>query len=202
MNSPRERARAEIYLVRHGETAWSITGQHTGWTDLPLTAGGELQARGLERRLGKVNFSHVLASPLRRARKTCELAGFAASEVLDRDLVEWNYGDYEGHTLAEIRRNSPDWELFRDGCPGGESVAAISERVDRIVARLRALQGSVVIFSSGHVLRVLASRWVAASASLGRVLALDPASISVLGYEHGGENGVVRLWNDAPREVN
>jgi len=187
---------AEIYLVRHGETAWSVTGQHTGWTDLALTVHGEAQARGLERRLSSLNFEHVLSSPLTRARRTCELAGFAAAGVLDADLMEWNYGDYEGRTLAEIRSTRPDWDLFRDGCPGGESVAAITERADRVVSRLHALEGNVAIFSSGHVLRVLAARWVGALASLGRSLALDPASICVLGYDHGGADPVVRLWND------
>jgi broad specificity phosphatase PhoE len=197
----RESAPAAIYLVRHGETAWSVTGQHTGWTDLALTAHGEAQARGLERALAGLNFAHVLSSPLRRARRTCELAGFAASEVLDPDLMEWNYGDYEGRTLAEIRSTRPGWELFRDGCPGGESVAAIAERADRVVSRLHALEGDVAIFSSGHVLRVLAARWLGASAALGRGLALDPACISVLGYDHGGADPVVRLWNDPQHDL-
>jgi broad specificity phosphatase PhoE len=194
-------APADVYLIRHGETAWSVTGQHTGWTDLALTAHGEAQARGLEQRLAGLNFNHVLSSPLTRARRTCELAGLAASEVLDPDLIEWNYGDYEGLTLAEIRRTRPGWELFRDGCPGGESVADITARADRIVSRLRMLEGSVAIFSSGHVLRVLAARWVGAPASLGRSLALDPACVCVLGYDHGGADRVVRLWNDPQHEL-
>lgn len=200
MRPLRESAATEVYLVRHGETAWSVTGQHTGWTDLPLTAHGETQAGALKKRLGEASFDHVLSSPLKRARRTCELAGFAGSEVLDPDLMEWNYGEYEGRTLREIHRLRPEWDLFRDGCPGGESVAAISGRADRTVSRLRALTGRVVLFSSAHFLRVLGSRWIEATAGFGRGLALDPASISVLGYEHDGADPVLRLWNVSPRE--
>jgi len=196
VSSVREPLSAQVYLVRHGETAWSVSGQHTGWTDLALTAHGEAQARRLQGRLGSVNFDHVLSSPLQRARRTCELAGFAAAEILDSDLLEWNYGDYEGRTLAEIRRTRPDWELFRDGCPGGESVAEVTERVDRVLSRVRMLRGAVALFSSGHVLRVLGARWLGAPASLGRGLALDPACICVLGFDHDGADPVVRLWND------
>jgi len=185
-----------IYLVRHGETAWSVTGQHTGRTDLTLTSHGEEQARGLEPRLKGLRFEHVLSSPLRRALRTCELAGFADRATLDSDLLEWDYGEYEGRTLAEIRQDRPEWELFRDGCPGGESVIQITERVDRVVSRLRPLEGNVLIFSSGHVLRVLAARWIDNSADLGRRLALDPTGVCVLGYDHGGLDSVIRLWND------
>jgi broad specificity phosphatase PhoE len=201
VRSLQESAPTEIYLIRHGETAWSLTGQHTGRTDLALTAHGEAQARGLARRLQHLNFKHVLSSPLRRARRTCELAGFAASAVLDPNLLEWNYGDYEGRTLAEIRSMRPGWELFRDGCPGGESVAQMTERVDQVVSRLRMLEGSVAIFSSGHVLRVLGARWVGAAASLGRGLALDPACICVLGYDHHGADPVVHLWNEPQHDL-
>ncbi len=186
----------DIYLVRHGETAWSVTGQHTGRSDLTLTPHGEEQARGLEPRLKGLRFEHVLSSPLRRALRTCELAGFADRATLDSDLLEWDYGQYEGRTLAEIRQGRPDWELFRDGCPGGESVIQITERVDRVVSRLRPLEGNVLIFSSGHVLRILAARWVDNSADLGRRLALDPTGVCVLGYDHGGLDSVIRLWND------
>lgn len=186
-----------LYLVRHGETAWSLTGQHTGRTDIPLTPEGEAQARRLVTRLRAVRFDHVLSSPLLRARQTCELAGLARPARLDPELVEWDYGDYEGRTTAEIHRERPGWELFRDGCPGGESVAQITERADRVVARLRQLDRRTVVFSSGHILRVLAARWVAASSELGRRLALDPASVSVLGYEHDGEDSVIHLWNDS-----
>jgi broad specificity phosphatase PhoE len=185
-----------VYLVRHGETAWTITGQHTGRTDLALTARGEEQARALAPRLKGLRFDHVLSSPLRRALRTCELAGFAGPARPDQDLLEWDYGHYEGRTLAEIHRERPDWELFRDGCPGGESVLQISERADRVVSRVRALKGDVLIFSSGHMLRVLAARWIDGSAALGRRLVLDPACVCVLGYDHDGLDSVIRLWND------
>jgi broad specificity phosphatase PhoE len=186
----------DIYLVRHGETAWSITGQHTGRTDLALTPRGEDQARALAPKLKGLRFDHVFSSPLQRARRTCELAGFAASATLDPDLLEWDYGHYEGRTLAQIHQERADWELFRDGCPGGESVTQISERADRVVSRARASKGNVLIFSSGHILRVLAARWIDSSAALGRRLALDPACVCVLGYDHGGLDSVIRLWND------
>lgn len=188
--------RREIYLVRHGETVWSVSGQHTGLTDLPLTEDGEAQARRLKERLRPVTFEHVFSSPLQRARRTGELAGFAGSMVLDPNLVEWNYGEYEGRTSAEIRRAKPEWELFRDGCPGGESASDITERADSIATRLRTLAGRVLIFSSGHFLRVLAMRWLAAPTALGRGLALDPACVSILGYDHGESDRIIRLWND------
>jgi broad specificity phosphatase PhoE len=186
----------EIYLVRHGETAWSITGQHTGRTDLALTSQGEEQARALAPRLLGLRFDHVLSSPLRRALRTCELAGFSSLATLDQELVEWDYGHYEGQTLAQIHRERPDWELFRDGCPSGESVLEITERVDRVVSRLRALEGNVLIFSSGHVLRLLAARWIDGPPPLGRRLMLDPACVCVLGYDHNGLDSVIRRWNE------
>jgi broad specificity phosphatase PhoE len=187
--------RGNVYLVRHGETAWTITGQHTGRTDLALTSRGEEQARTVGPRLGGLHFDHVFSSPLRRALRTCELAGFADRATLDQDLLEWDYGHYEGRTLADVHRERPDWELFRDGCPGGESVAQITERADRVVSRLRALEGTVLIFSSGHLLRVLAARWIDGPAALGRGLVLDTACLCVLGYDHGGLDRVIRLWN-------
>jgi broad specificity phosphatase PhoE len=187
--------RDDVYLVRHGETAWTITGQHTGRTDLALTSQGEEEARAVGPRLKGLTFNHVLSSPLQRALRTCELAGFGGVATLDPELLEWDYGHYEGRTLAEIHRERPDWELFRDGCPGGESVLQITERVDRVVSRLRALEGNVLIFSSGHVLRVLAARWVDGAAALGRRLVLDPACVCVLGYDHGRLDSVIRLWN-------
>jgi broad specificity phosphatase PhoE len=189
-------ARTDVYLVRHGETAWTITGQHTGRTDLALTCRGEEEARALGPRLKGLRFDHVLSSPLRRALRTCELAGFMGLATLDRDLLEWDYGLYEGRTLVDIHQERPEWELFRDGCPSGESVLQITARVDRIVSRLRALKGSVLIFSSGHVLRVLAARWIDSSAALGRRLVLDPACVCVLGYDHRGTDSVIRLWNN------
>jgi broad specificity phosphatase PhoE len=195
----RTSAQGDVYFVRHGETAWSLTGQHTGLTDLPLTAHGEEQARALVPALAQVHFDHVFSSPLQRALRTCELAGFAGRAALDRELVEWNYGDYEGHTLAQIRAERPGWELFRDGCPGGESVAQITERADRVIARLRSLSGHTAIFSSGHVLRVLAARWLGQPVALGRNLVLDPACICIVGYDHDGADDVIRLWNDTRR---
>ena len=188
-------ARANVYLVRHGETTWSITGQHTGRTDLALTPRGEEEARALASRLNDLVFDHVLTSPLKRAQRTCELAGYAGVAALDPDLVEWDYGQYEGRTLVAVHKERPEWELFRDGCPGGESVPQISDRADRVAARLRALEGNVLIFSSGHLLRVLASRWIDGPAALGRNLVLDPACLCLLGYDHGGLDSVIRLWN-------
>jgi broad specificity phosphatase PhoE len=201
-NSPtptRAATRREIFLIRHGETAWSLTGQHTGWTDLPLTEDGERQARRLRERLGTMPFEHVFSSPLQRARRTAELAGFGDSIVLDPELAEWNYGHYEGRTSADIRRSRPEWDLFRDGCPGGESVAEITQRADAIAFRLQMLAGRVLIFSSGHVLRVLAARWLQVPTAFGRGLALDPACVSVLGYDHAESDRVIRSWNEAHR---
>jgi broad specificity phosphatase PhoE len=190
------KVRDDVYLVRHGETAWSITGQHTGRSDLALTSQGENQARTLGLRLKNLTFDHVLSSPLRRALRTCELAGFMGRAILDPEILEWNYGLYEGRTRVEIQRERPEWDLFRDGCPGGESVLQITERVERVLSRLRALEGNVLIFSSGHVLRVLAARWIECSAALGRRLVLDPGCVCVLGYDHDGTDSVIRLWNE------
>ncbi len=187
-----------VYLVRHGETAWSKSGQHTGRTDIDLTPRGEEQARRLAGQLKNLKVDHVFSSPLRRAQRTCELAGFGGSATLDRDLLEWDYGRYEGKTLAQIHEENPGWDLFRDGCPGGESVSAVLSRADRVVTRLETLQGNALLFSSGHLLRVLAARWLGKDVTLGRNLALDPASISILGYEHAGAENVIRLWNDTP----
>jgi broad specificity phosphatase PhoE len=185
-----------VCLARHGETAWSITGQHTGLTDLPLTEQGERNARRLGQRLSGQKFGRVFTSPLKRATRTCELAGFRDTAEVDRLLVEWNYGTYEGRTTAEIRRERPDWELFRDGCPGGETPHDVSNRADRVVERLRAIQDHVLLFSSGHFLRVLAARWLNREASIGSHLLLRTASLSVLGYEHDLLHPVIRLWND------
>jgi probable phosphoglycerate mutase len=196
-----KQGQGNVYVVRHGETAWSLSGQHTGLTDLALTPRGEEQARGLAQWLRGMTFDHVFSSPLQRARRTCELAGFGGVAALDADLVEWNYGVYEGRTSAQIRQSNPSWELFRDGCPGGESVAEITARANRVVSRLHALEGNVLIFSSGHMLRVLAARWLAADTALGRNLVLDPACISMLGYDHHGADPVIRRWNHSPEEM-
>jgi probable phosphoglycerate mutase len=185
-----------VYLARHGETAWTVSGQHTGLTDLPLTEHGERNARRLGQRLKGLTFAHVLTSPLQRARRTCELAGFGEVAAIDRDLVEWNYGACEGKKTAEILQERPDWQLFRDGCPGGESPVEIGNRADRVVARLRALDSDTLLFSSGHFLRVLAARWCGLQVSFGRYLVLTVATLSVLGYEHNRNEPVIRLWND------
>ena len=186
-----------VYLARHGETAWSLSGQHTGRTDLPLTANGERNATRLGERLRGLTFAKVITSPLQRASRTCELAGFGARAEVDADLVEWDYGEYEGRTSAEIRANRADWDLFRDGCPGGESPAQVSERADRVVQAIRAVSGNVLLFSSGHFIRVLAGRWLGLGpGSAGQYLLLSTASLSGLSYEHSVSRPVIRLWND------
>ena len=185
-----------IYVARHGETAWSLSGQHTGVTDLPLTDRGERNARRLGERLKGLTFTQVLTSPLQRAARTCELAGFGDGAEVDRDLLEWNYGDYEGRRTAEIHVERPDWQLFRDGCPGGESPTQVGARADRVVRRLRAIQGDVLLFSSGHFLRMLAARWLGLEPAAGRFFLLSTASVSVLSYEHNLSEPVIRLWND------
>ncbi|HVN44517.1 MAG TPA: histidine phosphatase family protein [Steroidobacteraceae bacterium] len=195
-DAPRAAPLAPLYLVRHGETAWSLTGQHTGRLDLPLTPLGECNARALAERLATVRFKCVLTSPLRRVRRTCELAGFAASAVIDADLTEWDYGAYQGKTLAQIRAERPGWDIFRDGCPQGESPAQVAERADRVIARVRAVPGEVLIFSSGHLLRVLAARWLGFDATLARHLLFDTTAISVLAHERGATAPAIRLWND------
>jgi probable phosphoglycerate mutase len=183
-------------LVRHGETAWSLTGQHTGRTDVPLTPRGEENARQLGRRLAGSAFALVLASPLGRARRTCELAGYGDRAELCDDLLEWNYGDYEGLTSAEIRAKRPGWLLFRDGCPNGESPPEVQARLERLVARLHGLEGDGLLFAHGHILRSLASVWLGQGLGLGARLALSPASVSVLGYDHNRDEPVLKLWND------
>ena len=185
-----------IYLARHGETAWTLSGQHTGLTDLPLTEHGEQNAIHLGERLKGLAFAKVFTSPLQRAHRTCELAGFGPVAEIDPNLVEWNYGEYEGLTSAQVRAKNPDWKLFRDGCPGGETVAQIGARADRVVARVRAIQGNVLLFSSGHFLRVLASRWLGLDASAGQYFLLSTAALSELGYEHDLSEPVICLWND------
>jgi len=186
-----------VYLARHGETAWTVSRQHTGLTDLPLTERGERTARRLEERLRGLTFAAVLTSPLQRAARTCELAGFKAVAEVDQDLVEWDYGQYEGRRTAEIRAERPGWELFRDGCPGGESPQQVSVRADRIVKRVRAVSGNVLIFTSGHFMRVLATRWLGLEPSVNcKFFMLSTASLSALGYEHDVTRPVIRLWNE------
>ena len=186
-----------VYIARHGETAWSLSGQHTGRTDLPLTPNGERNARRLGERLKGLTFVRVFTSPLQRASRTCELAGFGPVAERDPDLTEWDYGRYEGLRSAEILAERPDWQLFRDGCPGGESPSQIGERADRVVERVRAVNANVLLFSSGHFIRVLAARWLALGpGSAGRYFLLSTASLSALGYEHNHSHPVIRLWND------
>ena len=186
-----------VYLARHGETAWSLSGQHTGLTDLPLTVHGEHTARRLGERLKRLTFLRVYSSPLQRARRTCELAGFSSVAEIDPDLVEWDYGEYEGRRGADIRAERPDWNLFRDGCPGGETPKQVSERADRVISRARTLAGNVLLFSSGHVIRVLASRWLGLETSANsRYLMLSTASLGALGYENDLSKPVIRFWND------
>jgi broad specificity phosphatase PhoE len=186
-----------VYLARHGETAWSLSGQHTGLTDLPLTERGESNARRLKERLRGVTFAKVFTSPLQRATLTCELAGFGAVAEIDRDLLEWNYGEYEGRTTKDIQRERPDWQLFRDGCPGGESPDQVGARADRVVKRVRAVKGDVLLFSSGHFLRVLVARWLGLEAAAGRYFLLSTGSLGMLAYEHDHlSEPVIRLWND------
>jgi probable phosphoglycerate mutase len=186
-----------IFIARHGETAWSLTGQHTGLTDLPLTEHGERVARKLRDRLKGLTLAKVFTSPLQRARRTCELAGFGTAAEVDRDLLEWDYGQYEGRRGVEIRAERPDWNLFRDGCPRGESPAQVSARADRVVDRVRAIQKDVLIFSSGHFIRVLAARWLGLEPTANsRYFLLSTASVSALGYENDLSRPVIRLWND------
>ena len=184
-----------LYTARHGETAWSATGQHTGLTDLPLTERGERNAKRLRERLAGLRFAKVFTSPLQRAVRTCELAGFGAVAEVDPDLVEWNYGDYEGLRTAEIHAKRPDWQLFRDGCPNGESPQDVGARADRVVSRVRAFKGDVLIFSSGHFLRVLAARWLGLEPFAGKFFMLDTASLSALSYEHDLSSPAIRFWN-------
>ena len=185
-----------VYLVRHGETAWSLTGQHTGRTDLPLTERGRANAARLGIRLRGLTLGRVLTSPLQRAVQTCEIAGFKEPAEKDSDLVEWNYGEYEGRTTAEIRTKRPDWLLFRDGCPGGESLVQVAARADRVVNRLKAFQSDTLIFASRHILTVIAARWLGMDPSSGRFFSLNTASISILAHDRALSEPVIRLWND------
>lgn len=192
-----------VYLARHGETEWSRTGQHTGLTDLPLTEHGERNALLLGERLRELEISRVSTSPLQRARRTCELCGFSSMAEVDPDLVEWDYGEYEGKTGAEIRVRHPGWDVFVDGCPGGESPQQVAARADRVVRRLRTHSENTLVFTSGHFIRVLAARWVGSDPGLlGRKFLLDTASLSALGYDRDLSRPIIALWNQrsvAPR---
>jgi broad specificity phosphatase PhoE len=192
-----------IYLIRHAETAWSLSGQHTGRTELPLTLHGEQMALELKPFLAQLIFSQVLSSPRLRARKTCELAGLSAECVVEADLAEWNYGYYEGLRSVEIRRTRLDWSIWRHGCPGGESPSLASDRADRLISRLGRLRGNVALFSHGQFSRVLAARWLGLPLREGRHFLMGPASVSILGYENGHSNErVISLWNAMPNSLN
>ena len=182
-----------LFAIRHGETEWSLSGQHTGVTDIPLTESGRRLAAGLRVALANEGFALVLASPLRRARETCELAGLGDRLEIDADLSEWNYGDYEGLTSEEIAARSPNWMIFRDGCPGGEMPEQVASRADRVIGRVRASAGDAVLFAHGHFLRVLAARWLGFPAAAGRHFLLDTGTLSVLGYYR--ETPAVKIWN-------
>jgi len=187
-----------LYLVRHGETAWSLSGQHTGRTDLPLTTRGEDEARKLAPWLRHVQFDRVFVSPLQRARRTCELAGLAAA-VVEPDLAEWNYGDYEGCLSSEIRKERPGWDVFRDGCPNGETAGQVSDRADRLIARLCELEGNVALFSHGQFSRALAAQWIELSISESRHFSLGTASLSILSFDPSHPTvRVIELWNAVP----
>jgi broad specificity phosphatase PhoE len=189
-------ARPCIFMARHGETAWTISGQHTGRTDLPLTKRGEANARSLGKLIGDEKFARVFTSPLERTRRTCQLAGFGERAEEFDDLLEWNYGQYEGKRTVDIRKDRPDWQLFRDGCPGGESPADVAVRADRVIERLRAIDDDVLVFSSGHFFRVFGARWLGLEPAAGRLLLLTTATLSIVGYEHNLNEPVIRLWND------
>jgi broad specificity phosphatase PhoE len=186
----------ELLLARHGETEWSASGRHTSRTDLPLTADGRRMAQRLAPRLSERRFALVLTSPLRRAVETCKLAGLEEQAQVQEELGEWDYGDYEGLTTAEIHRRRPGWSLWRDGCPNGETSADVGARADRVIGEVRAADGDAVAFGHGHMLRVLAARWLGLLPEDGALFALGTGTLSTLGYEHG--TAVIRSWSELP----
>lgn len=183
----------KIYLVRHGETEWSISGQHTGITDIPLTENGKKMAKPFASFFAKENLALVLTSPLQRARMTCELAGLGGQAEIDSDLMEWNYGDYEGLTIEQIHVKAPEWMIFKDGCPGGESPEQVQERVDRVIAKIRSHGGTVAIFAHGHILRVFVARWIGFPVEAGCHFILDTTTLNILTYYRGFP--AVKQWN-------
>jgi probable phosphoglycerate mutase len=192
-----------LFLARHGDTAWTESRQHTGRTDLPLNERGEEHARQLGQRLQGFSFVRVFTSPLQRAAKTCALAGFGAVAQVDPDLVEWDYGRFEGKLTSGIEKERPNWDLYRDGCPGGESPEDVAARADRFVARVKDLGGDILAFSSGHIIRMIAARWNGLAPAAGRIFVCRPASVGVLGFEHGrADQPILYLWNyvSVPRE--
>jgi probable phosphoglycerate mutase len=183
----------QVYLIRHGETEWSLSGQHTGTTDIPLTENGRNVARLLKPVLAKESFARVMTSPLKRARETCELAGFGGRAVIDHDLMEWNYGEYEGLTPKQIHAKAPGWMIFSDGCPGGESPEQVGARADRVIAKVRAVEGNVALFAHGHIFRVFAARWLGLPAPAGGHFLLDTATLNILSYYR--DIPAVKRWN-------
>ena len=193
----RARLPLQVYVIRHGETEWSLSGQHTGRTDIPLTTRGEAEARALQQRLSAMTFSAVLTSPLQRARHTCELTGLGPAGVTEPDLAEWDYGEYEGLRSRDIHLKQPEWSVFRDGCPGGETPKQISDRADRLIARLRAGDGNIALFTHGHFGCALAARWIELPVIEGQHLLLTTASTSVLGFHPTHpEVPVIAVWNE------
>jgi broad specificity phosphatase PhoE len=187
------KSHGDVVLVRHGETEWTLSGQHTGRTDVPLTERGRQQARLLEPLLSTANFALVLSSPLQRARETCELAGLGGRMEIEPDLMEWDYGEYEGITSKQIKRTAPNWMVFTDGCPGGETPEQVGARVDRLIHRIRPVAGRVALFAHGHLLRVFAARWIGFPPSAGQHFLLDTSTVGVLGYYQGVP--AVKRWN-------
>ena len=185
-----------VWIARHGETEWSLAGRHTGRTDIDLTPKGEDDARRLGARLQELTFAAVFTSPSKRAVRTCTLAGFGDRATRDPDLAEWDYGAYEGLRTAEIRAERPSWQLFHDGCPGGESPTQIGERATRVITKIRAIDGDILLISSAHLLRVLTARWLGLDPSAGQYFVASPAGLGCLGYEHDRSEPAVRLWND------
>lgn len=196
MSAPPASSPPRVHLIRHGETEWSLSGQHTGRTDIALTAKGEEQARALAPVLGAISFDHVFVSPRRRARQTCELAGLGAKAQVADDLAEWDYGDYEGLRSEEIRQRHPGWIIFRDGCPNGESPAQVTARVDGLLARLRTLSGNIALFTHGHLGASIGARWIELSLIEARHLSLATASLGILAHDTRHDNvPVLALWN-------
>jgi probable phosphoglycerate mutase len=193
----------KLFLARHGDTAWTDSRQHTGRTDISLNKRGEEHARQLGERLRGFSFVRVFTSPLQRASKTCEIAGFGAAAEVDTDLLEWDYGDLEGMHTSDILKRQPGWELYRDGCPGGESADDVATRADRFIKQVHGISGDILAFSSGHIIRMIAARWTGLAPIAGRVFFCRPASVGVLGFEHDSrEEPIIRLWNyvSEPRE--
>ena len=186
----------KLYLARHGDTAWTDSHQHTGRTDLPLNEHGEQHARHLGGWLREFSFTRVFTSPLLRASKTCELAGFGAGAEVDNDLIEWDYGRFEGKLTSDILNERPNWELYRDGCPDGETPGDVAARADRFLTRVQGFASNVLAFSSGHIIRMIAARWLGLPPGAGRVFFCDPASVGVLDFEHDHrDQPVLGLWN-------